>query len=390
MAVRLDDQEAIELARKVARDDLVPNAAAWELERQPPSELLRRVAGQGVSGALVPVPDGGSDLSRSAMALMFEELGSGCVPFAFALAVHANVTSLVAKAGSSGTRDHLADMLSGDRLAAFCYSEPSAGSDAAAIKTSAVLRGDKWVLNGEKAWVSNAAFADLFAIFAKTDLAGGVDGIGTWLVPRDSEGLEVTVDPLVGGNALGTGRLKLHDVAVPRGAVLFEPGKGYRAGLTTISTGRLQLAAQCCGALSACLAEALGYAAQRRAFGRSTLSFESVQFPLAEVATDLRAAQVLTREAASEGPKDQRRTDASHAKKFATRALAKGAAACMRAMGAAGTSSGSQVARHFTSAALAQFMDGTEEIQNIVIARQMIKDHGLEIPAWDESIGADR
>jgi alkylation response protein AidB-like acyl-CoA dehydrogenase len=379
----LSDREAgiVETARGFAQKQVAPHAAGWELARQAPLETFRAAAGAGLTGLLVPEALGGAGLSYTGFAQVMEELAAACLPFAFMLEVHNNLGGNVARNGSEAQRERfLPPLLKGERVGAFCLTEPGAGSDAAAITTAARPDGEAWVLDGEKAWVSNGTVAGLFSVYAQTDPAKGWRGIACLLAEEETPGLERGPPyALLGGHALGTAGLTLKDCRVPAHHLLLPAGEAFRAAMEGIDIARTTVAAMCCGMLRVGLETALAHAADRRAFGRPVASFQGVQWQLADVATDLEAARLLTYAATRAIDAGEAATvAAAHAKKFATRAALQGLSECMQAMGAAGLRAEHPLGRHLASAKIAQYLDGTTEIQNVVISRALLKGRRAE------------
>ena len=368
----------IEKAAAFTRERVAPEAAGWERARRVPVETFRDAAALGLTGLMVPAGHGGSGCGMSAAALVFEEIAMGCMAFAFSLEVQNNFARSIASFGTAGQiAHHLSALLSGASIGAFLLTEPGAGSDAAAITTRATRDGDGWVIDGEKAWVTNGAVADLLFVFAQTDPAAGWRGIAAFVVDASADGVTRSeAYSLLGCHAMGTGGFSFSGVRVAGDALLIGPGDAFKEALHGIDVARVGVGALCCGMMRSGLATALDYAARRRAFGQPTIEFQGLQWMLADVATDLEASRLLTREAALAVDAGAGTVAAAHAKKFATRAALKGLADCMQVMGAAGLKDDTPLARHLACAKTAQFLDGTTEIQNVVIARDLMRRGG--------------
>jgi alkylation response protein AidB-like acyl-CoA dehydrogenase len=265
-------------------------------------------------------------------------------------------------------------LLDGSSIAAFCLTEPDAGSDAAAITTRATPAKGGWRLDGEKSWVTNGAGADVFMVYAQTDPDQGWRGVASFLLRADNPGLERgEAYGLLGGHALGVTSVSLRSCRVGSDDVLAAPGTGFKAAMAGINTARVDVAAMCCAMLRDSLGTALERAKSRRAFGRALADFQGLQFELVDVAVNLEAAQLLV--AAAAATIDAGRGDAAvlaaEAKKLATSVALPGIAACMQAMGAEGLKEEHRLGRHLAAAKIAQYLDGTTEIQNVVIARSL-------------------
>lgn len=369
----------IESVREFARDVVAPNAARWEEARTFPRDTFTQAADAGLAGLLVPRELGGSGLGVVAMAEVMESLAAACLPFAFSLVVHNNLAGNIARNGSDEQKArYLPDMISGERIGAFLLTEPSGGSDAAAILTRANPADNGWRLNGEKAWVSNGAVADILSVYAQTDPEQGWRGITGFLIDADRQGvIREAPYSLMGGHALGTGAFCFVDALATQTDILLPPVRAFKEAMAGIDLARVNVAAMCCGMLGSGLDCAVDYTKSRSAFGQRTADFQGLQWMLADVATDLEAARLLTYEAARLLEAGREATlAAAHAKKFATRAAFTRLADCMQSMGAAGYRADYPLGRHLASAKMAQYLDGTTEIQNVVIARRLFTEAG--------------
>jgi alkylation response protein AidB-like acyl-CoA dehydrogenase len=376
-----EEEALIKVAADFADEHVAPHAARWELERTVPARTIAAAAKVGLAGVLVPAALGGRGASFAAAAQVLERLASRCMAFAFSLWVHNNVTNGIARASNEEQRRrYVPAMLKGERIGAFCLTEPAVGSDATAITTAARQVGQDWELSGEKAWITNGVSADVFTVYAQTDPSRGWRGIACFLVDGDAPGLKRgPAYTMMGGHAMGISGLTLERCRVPAANLLLGPGDGFKAAMAGINMARTFVGAACCGILEASLKAALDYGAKRRAFGQPILAFQGLQWKLADVANDLEAARLLTRRAALALDRGEKAiVEAAHAKKFATRVVLSGIARCMGAMGAAGYRTESPLARHLATAQLTEFLDGTSEIQNIVISRELLKPYGIE------------
>jgi len=382
------ETEVVNAARAFAREVIEPHAGAWEAAGGVPREAFREAAARGLCRLTVPASMNGHAVSVPAMALVVEALAAACMPSAFALTVHNNLARGIARYGSAAQqRRWLPGLSDGTRIGAFLLTEPQGGSDAAAIRTTARRDGNDWRLDGAKAWVSNGATADLLSVHAQTDASAGWRGIACFVVDAGTEG--VIREPayrLLGGHALGTGGFRFEGCRVGRNDLLVPAGEGFKAALAGVDFARVTVAAMCCGMMEKSLEVALGHGAGRRAFGKSVLEHQAVQSLLADAATDLEAARLLTARAATllESGAGSHAPAAAHAKKFATRAALSRIADCMQAMGANGLLADYPLARHLAAAKMAQYLDGTTEIQNVVIGRALTRPY---LPAAEPAEG---
>jgi alkylation response protein AidB-like acyl-CoA dehydrogenase len=375
-----DETTLVETARRFAEEVVAPKAAAWEAERRYPREAIEDACSAGLGGLLVPKALGGQGASFAAAAEIVETLAAADFGFTFPLIVHNNLAGNIARNGSEAQKArYLPDMIAGRRIGAFLLTEPGAGSDAAAITTRATPGSETnggWILEGEKAWVTSGIAADILSVYAQSDPAAGWRGIACFLVEADTAGVERGAPyALLGGHAVGVSDVAFRGCAVDEAALFIPPGRGFKVALGGIDVARANVAMACCGMLGTALETALDYTSRRRAFGQATAAFQGLQWELADVATDLEAARLLARQAvARAGAGEGGGIAAAHAKKFATRVAFKGIHTCMQAMGAVGARADYPLARHLAAVKLAEYMDGTTGIQNVVIARALFRD----------------
>ncbi len=375
----MDDRTETGRAARAAAEEfasgyLAENSRLWEMDRFMPRDMFVCAAEAGLCGLLVPAALGGRGLSNVAFLQVLEVLARADMAAAFALVVHNNHARAIVSAGTEQhIESYLAEMIAGRTIGAFLLTEPGGGSDAAALTTRAIRDGNDYIVNGEKAWITNTPHADLLNVFAQTKPGSGAAGILSIQVDADTPGItRLPAYDMLGGYAIGAGGFTLEDVRVPASQVLVPPGQGFRAAMAGIDIARAGVAAMCAGMLQAGLDTAMPWIARREAFGRPLADQQGLMWQLADVATDLEAARLLAYTAA-------RRIDeegtaavaAAHAKKFATRAAFDGLSACMQAMGADGLKQDHPLARHLAAAKMAHYLDGTTEIQNVVISRAL-------------------
>jgi alkylation response protein AidB-like acyl-CoA dehydrogenase len=375
-ALKPSEQRVIAVASSFAADTIAPNAADWERQRCMPADGIRPAAQAGLTGLLLDEAQGGQGLSKTAMARVMEELSMADMAYAFILVVHNNFMNAIAQAGSPAQLErYLPGLLSGDCLGAFLLTEPQSGSDAANVTTTARRDDGGWILNGAKAWITSAASADLLSVYAQTDAAKGWRGVATFLVEADHPGvIREAPYSTMGAHVMGTGGFRFEDCRVADDAVLFPAGAGFKAAMAGIDLARANVAAMCSGMMANSLDVALAYTAERRAFGQRVVDFQGLQWQLADVATDLHASRLMAYAATRAiDAGEPAAIPAAHAKKFATRAALKGIAECMQAMGADGYKHDFPLARHLACAKMAHYIDGTTEIQNVVISRHLLQ-----------------
>ncbi len=370
------EQELVDIARAFTAAEITPNAGTWEHERIYPRDTQLAAAAAGLGGVLVPKEDGGEDVSHTGACRIFEELASGCMPFTFSMVVHNNFANSLARNGTAQQKQKfLPDLIACRKIGAFLLTEPGMGSDAQAVSCMARPDGDGWVLDGEKAWISSASHAGVLSIYAQTDPEKGWRGIMCFVIEAERDGVH-RVGPyaMAGGHALGTGGFRFEGVRLTRDDVLLEQEAAFKGAMGGIDSARFFVGAMCTGMVNAALTRSLEYVATRPAFGQTVGDFQGIQWMLADVATDIEAMRLLTYSAADTWDKGGNASmAAAHAKKFATRAALTRLTDCMQVMGANGFKIDEVAARHFSSAKMCQFMDGTTEIQNVVIARGLQK-----------------
>ena len=375
-ALSTAERTALSAADAFAANYLAPNAQTWERDRAAPREMFEKAGAVGLLGLLVPQDQGGAGVSYVALLRILEVLAKADMAAAFALIVHNNHVRGIAASGSEHlTSSYLADMIAGRTVGAFLLTEPKGGSDAAAITTTAIEDGDSYVLNGAKAWISNTPTADLLNVFAQTQPGAKAGGILSIQVPADAPGVtRLPAYEMMGSYAIGAGGFEFKDVRVPKRQLMLPAGQGFKAAMAGIDIARAGVAAMCAGMLRAGLDTAMPRLLTREAFGGVLADQQGLMWTLADVATELEATRLMAYNAAAEIDRNGKAVEAAaHAKKFATRAAFKGLNACMQAMGADGLKQDHPLARHLAAAKMAEYLDGTTEIQNVVISRSLRK-----------------
>lgn len=370
------DQEAVvNAATAWANDFLAPRAETWERERRFASEAFQSAAAHGFTGLLAPTADGGAGLNTLGLARVLEPIAAVDWAVAFILVCHNNLAGATSRLAPPTLRaERLPQLISGAKVGAFLFTEPNAGSDPATMTTTAKPDGDGWTLDGTKAWVTNGTHAGLLSIYAQTDLAAGHRGIATFLVDATKSGVtRGEAYEMFGGHAAGINDVRLNGCEVSSGELFIPVGEGFRAAMAGIDIARVLVGAMCCGMLARALSVAVDYVKNRIAFGGRVADLGGIRFMLADVATDLVAARLLAYRAARLLADGEPATQtAAHAKKFATRVTEAGIATCMQVMGANGAKRDYGLARQLAAARLTHYIDGTTEIQNVVISRALL------------------
>ena len=358
-----------QLARRLVDETVRPSVDGWERDATYPREVA---AGSGLTGLFAPAGAGGLDLGFEDGMAVFEELGRGDAAFAFSLSMHNAVASAIARAAPPEVAGRWAEALAaGDALGGFSLTEPHAGSDATAITTLATATEDGWRIDGRKAWVSLAGQADVFLVVCKTAREPGHRDIAVFAVDRRADGVSFPV--LYDTNCarfLPIGEMQLDGV---RGALVVPAGSGMRAALGAIDVARCDIAAIACGVQAEALDIALRHAQERPVAGGRLLEMQGVQWQLADLATDLEASRLRVGAAAralgsAEGP-----VAVAHAKRFCPDAALRAAITASELLGAYGWLDEHRPARLISLAKMLQVVDGTSEIQRIVIARDLAR-----------------
>ncbi|HJZ86266.1 MAG TPA: acyl-CoA dehydrogenase [Polyangia bacterium] len=365
-------------AREFALAEVLPVAAENDREHRYPEALVKKMAQLGFLGMAVDEEHGGAGTDTLAYVLVLEEIARACASTAVILSVQNSlVEDPIRKFGSEAQKKKLLPPLArGQIIGCFALSEPEAGSDAAAQKTTAALRGDEWILNGTKNFITNGPVAQLCVLFAMTDPGQGHKGISAFLVPMDAPGLECGPwDKKLGICASPSSQVFLSDCRLPREALLGQVGDGFKVAMTTLDGGRIGIAAQALGITRACLEDALAYAKDRKTFGKPIFEHQAIAFKLADMAADLDAARMLTWRAATLKDQGKRHSqESSMAKLLASDVANRAARECVQIFGGYGYLKDFPAERHFRDAKITEIYEGTSEIQRLVIAGNLLKD----------------
>jgi len=370
-----DVQRAVvETARDFARNEIAPHAAEWDRSGHFPRETVDALGRLGFLGMLIPEEWGGSGLDTVTYLLALEEIARVDPALAVTMSVHNSLpTQMILRHGSDDLKGrYLRSMAAGERLGAFALSEADAGSDPAAMQCRARNDGDGYVLNGAKAWVTNGGTADIAVAMARTG-GHGADGISAFVVETGWEGYAVgKEEKKMGLRASNTAEIVFSELCVPAANLIGEEGRGLGYALASLEHGRLGIAAQALGIAEACLALSVGYAKERKAFGRPIGEFQGLRFMLADLAAEVAAARALTYAAAEKqdrgGPA---RKEASMAKLLASRAAMKAGVTAVQVYGGYGYMRDYPVERYFRDAKVTEIYEGTSEIQRLVIANEL-------------------
>ncbi len=365
-------------ARDFARSEVLPLAAKIDSEHKHPKELVDKMAQIGLMGVAVADEHGGSGMDNVSYALAIEEIARACASTAVIMSVNNSlVCDPISRYGSDAQKaTWLPDLASGKKLGCFAISEPEAGSDAAAQTTVATLEGEEWVISGTKNWITNGPVADVCVLMAMTDKSLGHRGISAFILPMDAPGVSTSApDDKLGIRGSKSCQIFLENVRLPKTALLGTLGKGFGVAMSTLDGGRIGIAAQALGIARACLEDGLEYALQRKTFGKPIAEHQSIQWKLADMATEVDAARLLVLKAAHLKDSGQPYGKAAAmAKLFASDIANKAGRECIQIFGGNGFVTEYPAERHFRDAKITEIYEGTSEIQRLVITNYMRKE----------------
>ena len=375
--MKLTDEQCMirDSVRDYVQSRIAPYAAEWDKTGHFPAEQLKEMGELGLFGMVIPEQWGGSDIGYVAFALALEEVAAGDGACSTILSVTNSVVcgSLLGFASEFLKTQYLKPLASGKLLGCFCLTEAQAGSDAAAIKTSAVRDGDGYVLNGSKTFITSGNNAQVAIVFAVTDPQLGKKGISAFLVPTDNPGYQVgTVEHKMGQHASDTAQVFLKDCRVTDDHLVGVEGEGYKIALMNLASGRIGIGAQSVGMARAAYEIALAYARERETFGKPIIQHQAVAFRLADMATQLEAAHLMVMNAAQLRETDEPcLKQASMAKLFASEAAEKICSSAIQVLGGYGYLKEYNLERIYRDVRISQIYEGTSDIQRIVIAREI-------------------
>jgi butyryl-CoA dehydrogenase len=370
------DQEMIrDAVRAFAQEQLWPNAARWSKEHHFPREAHRGLAALGAYGICVPEQYGGAGLDYLTLALVLEEIAAGDGGTSTAISVtNCPVNAILMRYGTEAQKQRwLVPLAKGELLGAFCLTEPQAGSDASALRTTARRDGDVYVLDGVKQFITSGRNGDLAIVIAVTDKAAGKRGMSAFVVPTDAHGYVVArLEDKVGQHSSDTAQINLDGCRIPLDHRIGEEGEGYRIALSALEGGRIGIAAQSVGMARSAFDVALAYAKERQSFGSAIFDHQAVGFRLAECATQLEAARQLIWHAAA--LRDAGRPclkEAAMAKLFASEIAERVCSVAIQTLGGYGYLSDFPVERIWRDVRVCQIYEGTSDVQKLIIQREL-------------------
>jgi len=374
-----EQQQLQELARQFAEGEMRPVAEHHDRTMEFPWEVIRKAHDLGLMNTHIPERFGGLGLGAVDGSLISEQLARGCTGIGTAIEANGLALQPVLEGASDALLErYVRPMTEEPRMAGYAVTEPGAGSDVAALTTSAVKKGDKYILNGSKMWITNAGVADWYFVLAYTDRAARYKGLTAFLVERAWDGVEVGKKEInLGQRCSDTRGLTFTDVEVPQENVVGEPGRGWMLAMAAFDHTRPMVASAAVGLAQAAMEYAMDYAVQRKTMGRPIAQHQAISFLIAEMARDIEAARLLVQKAAWLKDTGQRNTmNASMAKAFAADAAHRIASDAVQVFGGYGFSTEYPVEKLLRDSKIFQIYEGTSQIQRMIIARELFAGRG--------------
>jgi len=372
-----EDQRAIQdAARAFAEAELAPHSAEWDETKHFPVDVMRQAAEMGFCGIYTGEEHGGMALGRVESAVIFEELSRGDVSTAAFISIHNMATWMIDSVGSAELRArYVPALVTMEKIASYCLTEPGSGSDAAALRTTAVRDGDHWVLNGSKAFISGAGTSDVYVVMARTG-GDGPKGISTFVVDKDAPGLSFGgQERKMGWNSQPTAIVQFDDCRVPAENLMGQEGHGFRYAMMGLDGGRLNIAACSLGGARLALETAQDYVASRKQFGKPIGDFQNTQFKLADMATQLEAARLMVLRGAwaIDTNHPEKTKWCAMAKRLATDACFQIADEALQLHGGYGYLKDYPLERIVRDLRVHRILEGTNEIMRVITAREMMR-----------------
>jgi butyryl-CoA dehydrogenase len=379
MQLELNDQQKMiqKMVREFAEKEVGPIAAELDETGEFPTKTLEKMAKLGLLGIFIPTEYGGAALDTISYATVIEEISRKCASTGVITSVHNSLVSYpIMKYGTEEQRKkYLPILAKGEKIGAFAATEPNAGSDLGAMQTTAKLKGNKYIINGDKTFITSGPTAGIIIVFAVTDKSAGVKGISTFIVENTMKGFKVgSIFDKMGINANLVSELIFEEMEVPKENLLGKEGDGFKIALSTLDGGRIGIAAQAVGIAQAALDESIEYSKQRQQFGRPIAKFQAIQWMIAEMATSIEAARYLLYNAAYAKDKGGRFSkEAAMAKLFASETAMDAAIKAVQIHGGYGYTKEYTVERLFRDAKITEIYEGTSEVQKMVIAGSLLR-----------------
>ena len=367
-----------DVAKDFALKKMAPNAEKWDEEKIFPVETLKELAVLGFGGIYVNPELGGSGLSRLDASLIFEALSQGCTSTSAFLSIHNMANWMIDSFASSELKERFVpDLCSMNKIASYCLTEAGAGSDAGGLKTKAVKNGDHYIVNGTKSFISGGGYSDVYVTMVRTG-DDSASGISTLLIEKDTPGLSFGAqEKKMGWNSQPTAQVIFEDCKVPAENIIGSEGDGFKIAMKGLDGGRLNIAACSLGTAQFAFEKAVEYAGDREQFGKKIQDFQSIQFKLADMATELEASRLMLRDAANkvdENTPDKTKA-AAMAKRFVTDMSFKIVNEALQIHGGYGYLKDYPLERNLRDVRVHQILEGTNEIMNVIISREILKEN---------------
>ncbi len=381
MNFELDDVQTLvrDTARRFAQEEVAPLAAEMDKSATFRMDLVQQMGELGFMGVAIPEQYGGGGMDYRCYAIVVEELSAACASTGVVVSAHSSLCcDPIFRFGTEEQKQkYLVPLASGRMLGCLGLTEPQAGTDAGAVRTTAVLDGNEWVLNGTKIFITNGGPAGVAVVIASTDRSAKHRGLSAFIVPADAPGYKVAKEEhKLGIRASSTAELVFDECRIPKENLLGKPGEGFKIAMATLDGGRIGIAAQAVGIARGAMEHAVAYSKERHQFGQPISSFQAIQWKLADMATEIDAARLLTWRAAwmkDQGLKNYSR-EAAMAKLFASDVAMKATREAVQVFGGYGYIDEYPVERFYRDAKITEIYEGTSEVQRLVIARALLRD----------------
>jgi hypothetical protein len=370
-----DQQMYVDLAKQFSDSELLPNAAHWDQNHIFPKDVLTKAGELGFCGLYAPQSEGGLGLSRLDSSLIFEQLAMGCTTTTAMMTIHNMAIWMIATWGSDLVKSTWCpSLVTGEKLASYCLTEPGSGSDAASLRTTAKKDNNNYLINGSKMFISGAGETDVLVVMVRTGEAGA-KGVSAVVVPSDTEGVIYgKAEEKMGWNAQPTRLVTFDNVCIPQDNLLATEGEGFSLAMKGLDGGRINIATCSIGTAQQALNTAIDYMQERQQFGKPIAAFQGLQFKLADMATELVAARQLVRLAAYKLDNNnvEKTAYCAMAKRFATDIGFQVCDAALQIHGGYGYIKEYPLERHFRDTRVHQILEGTNEIMRVIIARRLL------------------
>jgi butyryl-CoA dehydrogenase len=379
MKLELNDQQKMiqKMVREFAAKEIAPVAADLDKNEEYPTKILEKMAKLGLLGIIIPAEYGGAGLDTISYTIVIEEISRKCASTGVVTSVHNSLTAWpIMKYGTDEQKKKYLPILArGEKIGAFAGTEPNAGSDLGAMKTTAVLKGNKYIINGDKTFITSGPEAGIIIVFAVTDKNAGPKGLSAFIVENDMKGFKVgSIFEKLGINASKTSELIFENMQVPKENLLGKEGDGFKIALSSLDGGRIGIASQAVGIAQAALDESVEYSKQRQQFGKPICENQAIQWMLADMATRIEASRFLVYNAAYKKDLGERISkEAAMAKLFASETAVDIVIKAVQIHGGYGYTKEYTVERLFRDAKVTEIYEGTSEVQRMVIAGSLLR-----------------